>query len=420
SMASAQSLGSPLSGQSERRKKLADHRSPLQKLELTLDSMTKEEKRARVQAAEARARARAAKRAAEAAESRSHAVNQPLSPPAPVQRQQQPPAAALESTPPKPQRAASQRDFNPSKAVVAQPQRAADDQYYRQNQDVPRQQPRQLPQPPVREEQQPRQLPQPPRRYPQEGPRFDDQRRYTSQEAPHHSRAASMDQRTFIPAADVPKRNLSFRERDASREGRPHDADANQSSKESSGFSLTRNGSNKLRKEPPEEVWHRIRSEAERRQPPAQQQPAQNHQYKDLTRSPQATAGVPPPAAQSRSKELPPLPLAVNDETNVRPEARKAHQSATEAEIEHMQRRATEPVYAREERGLNADYAPAAAIGRIIYEASQKARGRFPQSNSAAKSLEDQTGHDLIEDTQKPQEPLQSHMPRMPQEPQAL
>lgn len=438
SMASAQPQGSPLSGQSERRKKLADHRSPLQKLELTLDSMTKEEKRARVQAAEARARARAAKRAAEAAESRSQAVNQPLSPPAPIQRQQIPPAASIESTPPKPQRIASQRDANPSKVVGAQPQRVVEDQYYRQNQDVPRQQPRQLPQPPVREDQQPRQLPQPPvreghqprqlpqppirdeqRRYPQEGPRFDDQRRYASQEAPHHSRAASMDQRAFIPAAEVPKRNLSFRERDVSREGRPHDADANQSAKESSGFSLTRSGSNKLRKEPPEEVWHRIRSDAERRAPAAQVQLVQT-QYKDPARSPQAATGAPPAAAQPRSKELPPLPLVMKDESNVRPEVKRAPQSAAEAEIEAMQRRATEPVYAREERGLNADYAPAAAIGRIIYEASQKARGRFPQPNSAVKSLEDQTGHDLIKDTQEPQEPQEPRMLHMPQEPQAM
>lgn len=421
SMASAQPQGSPLSGQSERRK-----------------NMTKEEKRARVQAAEARARARAAKRAAEAAESRSQAVNQPLSPPAPIQRQQIPPAASIESTPPKPQRIASQRDANPSKVVGAQPQRVVEDQYYRQNQDVPRQQPRQLPQPPVREDQQPRQLPQPPvreghqprqlpqppirdeqRRYPQEGPRFDDQRRYASQEAPHHSRAASMDQRAFIPAAEVPKRNLSFRERDVSREGRPHDADANQSAKESSGFSLTRSGSNKLRKEPPEEVWHRIRSDAERRAPAAQVQLVQT-QYKDPARSPQAATGAPPAAAQPRSKELPPLPLVMKDESNVRPEVKRAPQSAAEAEIEAMQRRATEPVYAREERGLNADYAPAAAIGRIIYEASQKARGRFPQPNSAVKSLEDQTGHDLIKDTQEPQEPQEPRMLHMPQEPQAM
>ncbi|RDA91553.1 hypothetical protein CP533_4342 [Ophiocordyceps camponoti-saundersi (nom. inval.)] len=44
---------------------LANDRSPLQRLELTLDSLTKEEKRARVEAAEQRARQRAALRAAE-------------------------------------------------------------------------------------------------------------------------------------------------------------------------------------------------------------------------------------------------------------------------------------------------------------------------------------------------------------------
>lgn len=51
------------SATADRRKKLATTRSPLQNLELTLDSMTKEEKRARVQAAEQRARERAAKNA---------------------------------------------------------------------------------------------------------------------------------------------------------------------------------------------------------------------------------------------------------------------------------------------------------------------------------------------------------------------
>lgn len=431
-------------GQYERRKKLADNRSPLQRLELTLDSMTKEEKRARVEAAEQRARARAAKRAAtEVAENRSQTIDYQPSPSAPSQRQHQPPAAT-ELTAPVAQRITPQRDVFPPKDSAAQsvptPQRVAEDQYYRQNQDAPRQprqlpqppvreehQPRQLPQPPVREDQQPRQLPQPPIRdeqrrfYPQDGPRPDDQRRYFSQEVPQHPRA-SMDQRPSMPEADVPKRNLSFRERDIWREAKPLDADTNQPPKDSSGFSLTRSGSNKLRKEPPADVWHRIRVEAERRLPPASQ-PAQA-QYKDPTRSPQAATGAPPP--QVRGKELPPLPLAVNNEANVRPEAKRASMSAAETEIQPMQRRVTEPIYAREERGLNAEYAPAAAIGRIIYEASQKNRGRFPQSNPAVKSLEDQTSHDLIEDTQEPQEPQGPQGPRgpqllhMPQEPQLL
>ncbi|TQV96389.1 hypothetical protein IF1G_04972 [Cordyceps javanica] len=54
---------------SDRRKKLATNRSPLQNLELTLDSMTKEEKRARVEAAEQRARQRAAKNTSALADS---------------------------------------------------------------------------------------------------------------------------------------------------------------------------------------------------------------------------------------------------------------------------------------------------------------------------------------------------------------
>ena len=47
-----------VASQSDSRKQLADDRSPLQRLELTLDSITKEEKRARVEAAEQAARER--------------------------------------------------------------------------------------------------------------------------------------------------------------------------------------------------------------------------------------------------------------------------------------------------------------------------------------------------------------------------
>ncbi|PKK45625.1 hypothetical protein CI102_11193, partial [Trichoderma harzianum] len=403
-------------------------------------NMTKEEKRARVEAAEQRARARAAKRAAaETGESRPQTLDYQSSPSAPSQRQQQPPAA-IEPISPVPQRITPQRDAVPPKdsgtQPISPPRRIAEDQYYRQNQDPAPRQPRQLPQPPVREERQPRQLPQPPVRedpqprqlpqppirdeqrrvYPQEAPRSDDQRRYFSQESPQRPRA-SMDQRQFVPETDVPQRNLSFRERDIWHEAKPLDADVNQPTKESSGFSLTRSGSNKLKKDPPADVWHRIRVEAERRLPPGSQ-PGEA-QYKDAAQSPRAAAGT-APLPQERNREPAPLPLAANNGPNARPETKRHSQSATEAEIQAMQRRATEPIYAREERGLNADYAPAAAIGRIIYEASQKARGRFPQPNPAAKSLEDQTDHDLIEDTQKPQEPQESQIPHMPQEQRAM
>ncbi|KAH6609375.1 hypothetical protein Trco_002721 [Trichoderma cornu-damae] len=436
SVASAQPQRTPTVGQHERRKKLADDRSPLQRLELTLDSMTKEEKRARVEAAEQRARARAAKRAAaEAEESRPRAVDRQPPPSAPSQRQHQPPPATTQSaaTPTAP-RITPQRDVVSPKASVAQsappPQRVPEDQYYRQNQDAPRQprqlqqsparegnQPRQLPQPPVREDQRPRQLPQPPVRdelrrfHPQEAPQPDDQRRYFSPGAPQHHPRASIDKRPVVAEVDMPKRNLSFRERDVWHEANPLGADAVQPTQESSGgFSLTRSGSNKLRKEPPADAWHRMRVEAERRLPPASQQPAQ---YNDPTRSPQAATGA---AQQTRNKELPPLPHALNDQANVWPEAKGASLTAAEAEIQPMQRRVTEPIYARDGRGLNAEYAPAAAIGRIIYEASQKSRGGFPQSNPAGKSLEDQTSHGLIEETQEPQQPPQEQLREQPRE----
>lgn len=61
--AAGQSRMQSIGGYSDRRKKLKDERSPLQRLELTLDSMTKEEKRARMQAAEQRARERAGRSA---------------------------------------------------------------------------------------------------------------------------------------------------------------------------------------------------------------------------------------------------------------------------------------------------------------------------------------------------------------------
>ncbi|KAH0530582.1 hypothetical protein TsFJ059_005189 [Trichoderma semiorbis] len=438
------SATSATTGQGERRKKLTDNRSPLQRLELTLDSMTKEEKRARVEAAEQRARARAAKRAAaETGENRPQTLDYQSSPSAPSQRQQQP-AAAIEPISPVPQRITPQRDAAPPKdsgtQPISPPRRVAEDQYYRQNQDQAPRQPRQLPQPPVREERQPRQLPQPPvredpqprqlpqppirdeqrRAYPQEAPRPDDQRRYFSQDSPQRPRA-SMDQRQFVPEPDVPQRNLSFRERDIWREAKPLDADVNQPTKESSGFSLTRSGSNKLKKDPPADVWHRIRVEAERRLPPGSQ-PGEA-QYKDPTQSPRAAAGT-APLPQERNREPAPLPLAANNGPNVRPETKRHSQSATEAEIQAMQRRATEPIYAREERGLNADYAPAAAIGRIIYEEPQEPQEtqipHMPQEQRAMRMpREPQTQH-------MSREPQMQHMPqeqramRMPQEPQML
>ncbi|KAK7962357.1 uncharacterized protein PG986_003182 [Apiospora aurea] len=59
---------SPSKRRGSQRQPFADDRSPLQKLELTLDSITKEEKRARVEAAERRAREKAAANAAATAQ----------------------------------------------------------------------------------------------------------------------------------------------------------------------------------------------------------------------------------------------------------------------------------------------------------------------------------------------------------------
>ncbi|PHH73149.1 hypothetical protein CDD80_4013 [Ophiocordyceps camponoti-rufipedis] len=83
-----QDVTQPTTAGSRRPRKLANERSPLQRLELTLDSMTKEEKRARVEAAEQRARRRAAMRAAESPNQQVDLVPQ-LLPVAHTQREAQ-------------------------------------------------------------------------------------------------------------------------------------------------------------------------------------------------------------------------------------------------------------------------------------------------------------------------------------------
>lgn len=296
---------------SGRRNQIANDRSPLQRLELTLDSMTKEEKRARVQAAEQRARERAARRAAEA----SGAL--PIEPPKDRRMPMPIESHNLQNYRPEPIAAA---------VPVAKPQSHRPESYSRDPQAYPQHQPARYQQ-------------QPPSRFPNDAP----ERGYVSGPPPE-VQAPPEPQREREEDAEsrsaLPKRNLSFRERAAKNE---RDLPAAQASPVSpptafftggptTGMSLTRSGSNKLRKEPPAEQLAPSRPYTEKEAPSATipKQRAATQAYAAPSRIPRA----------ARDKELPPVPVA---------------QEPTQG----MQRRATEPIYGKE-YGSDEEYVPQA------------------------------------------------------------
>ncbi|KLU88108.1 hypothetical protein MAPG_07095 [Magnaporthiopsis poae ATCC 64411] len=185
------------------RKKFANDRSPLQRLELTLDSITKEEKRARVAAAEERARRRALGAAAE------------------VSRDTEPPTPA-----------SSERQRNVTDPAGAQPRRQPP-----------------LPPPPLPREASPSH----PGPLTQNPP--DDGKRYSSAPAKNPVVAdLTSDAKTAGPASanssGIPQRNLSFRERTAKRAG----LSLPEPGVSSPVAPLGRNVSNKLRKPPPPDM----------------------------------------------------------------------------------------------------------------------------------------------------------------------
>ncbi|KAH7313468.1 hypothetical protein B0I35DRAFT_480151 [Stachybotrys elegans] len=222
----------PITGTSDRRKKFADGRSPLQRLELTLDSMTKEEKRARMQAAEQRARERARLRAAAAEGQEPKDTWAPSSQPAAYDRRPAPaPAPALA----------------PAATLIPESARS--------------------------------------REAPMEPDPAYMQAALPSRHQPDDSRFAASGalQQPLETESAIPKRNLSFRERTARNdipapiEDRPVQAPQpapQPAAPSSSGFSLTRSGSNKLRKDPPGDPWSFRHMPVDRApQPPAPIQP---------------------------------------------------------------------------------------------------------------------------------------------------
>ncbi|KAI1324766.1 hypothetical protein F5Y16DRAFT_287148 [Xylariaceae sp. FL0255] len=191
----------------------AADRSPLQKLELTLDGITKEEKRARVEAAERRARERAARVSASAG---TADLDKPLPKPPSNQRTRdvrQPVEHSIVTDP-----------------IPAKPSAAA--QYSSQ-----------------------------------------DGRLYGSSEGSPRSQIPVPKQRSVSAAesSGFPQRNLSFRERAVSNNiGLPQQA-AEEPAQDSTPTSpsriptLARSGSNKLKKNPPGDPWYNARTEAEER-----------------------------------------------------------------------------------------------------------------------------------------------------------
>lgn len=244
------------SGPAERRKKFAHDRSPLQRLELTLDSMTKEEKRAKVQAAEQRARQRAAQKTA-------------------ASRPQQSVHQGLEH-----------QETQGPRPVVVPPEAAKD------LPDLTRRQASILTEDNGRSDH-PDIRPQP------EG---------TSQQQVSPRRTAPL-QSLSEAASGVPRRNLSFRER-ATKDGvrvPPPESIGPYATRldlpdNGAGVLPARSGSNKLRKEPPGDPWYHRRMEAEQAMLASKRREARRpSQFSPETSSPSA-----------RDKELPPNPPASN------------------------------------------------------------------------------------------------------------
>ncbi|KAK0734865.1 hypothetical protein B0T26DRAFT_746717 [Lasiosphaeria miniovina] len=212
----------------DRSKMFAVDRSPLQRLELTLDSISKEDKRARAEAAERAARERAAGPA-------TAAVAAPATGPAPAQQadrsltsQQARYQQTQPSTP-------GQEESKPNSLAPVTPTRAAQGVAIQHGP-----------------------LSQNP---PEEG------RRYTAnQKSP---RAQAPESRIPIPSSGaqqsgIPQRNLSFRERAAKNEmklangldGPSSTIEASSPAKSPmSGVALIRSGTNKLKKNPPADPW---------------------------------------------------------------------------------------------------------------------------------------------------------------------
>ncbi|POR39107.1 Uncharacterized protein TPAR_00697 [Tolypocladium paradoxum] len=331
-------------GSSERRRKFANDRSPLQRLELTLDSMTKEEKRARVEAAEQRARQRAAMKAGDSpAGQQTRALDQRQFVDRDIyQAARVPPAAAAPVAAPAPQEVAVQRA--PS------------------TRDHPRAQ-------------------HPPHE------RVD----YGYNAIPPQELVPS--QRPVDIESGVPQRNLSFRERAARNEASTAKTETSPAAPATSGggFSLTRSGSNKLRKEPPGEPQHQQPQGAERMPSVSRQAP--------LAAPADNAAKIIPLLA--RNKELPPIPASPDPRgPSVRDGSQVLQKWAAEEPVQVIRRHATEPIYGRE-REFPEEHGPITARGQDLGQGQAVATPPAPQDAAAAqRRLERQDSGHSSDDSQ--------------------
>lgn len=234
------------------RRMMANARSPLQKLELTLDNITKEEKRARVAAAEQRARTRASR---------------------------------------------DSRDLGHQPAVrFKEGEVEAEPEIGR---------PQVLPDP----------VPVQPGIAPQSAGK-ERPKQHASQAG--KSAAPKTPVTRFAQDTGIPQRNLSFRERAARDEmNLPNSNDRNDSptTTPTSGYSLARSGSNKLKKEPPGEAAYQRRSEGGKKSGHAPQRGATQPPDEGLgVAAAPVPAGSTPPsktAGRSMRTQVPPLNTAV-------------------------------------------------------------------------------------------------------------
>lgn len=218
-----ESLG-PEPQQSPQQSMWAADRSPLQKLELTLDSITKEEKRARVEAAERRARERAAQ------------VNKS--------------ATAVDKNRPIPERQAGQQA-----QVLSKDQSTGGE---RSRHKSPADSSQAMPAAPIRHGTSP------------QNPSEVNQQ-YGIPAQPAESQNVPQSRNVSATANDTPQRNLSFRERAASHErSLPRGSNevshpVTQTAAHGGYPAPMRSGSNKLKKNPPGDPWYTVHREAEER-----------------------------------------------------------------------------------------------------------------------------------------------------------
>lgn len=369
------------SGPSGRRRKFAEDRSPLQRLELTLDSITKEEKRARVEAAEQRARQRAAVRAdQEAIEHQQVRFHDRQPSTSHGQRRVTPADAAAAAT--AATAVSASRKAPPAEEYsepYTEPYPEPDIERHRGvSREIPYEEPRGGRRDKHRDawEETPREAPV---HREQSSRHRGPLTQHPPDESDYYGSGALQDpdenyaaQKPTVLSSEIPKRNLSFRERAARSNAQRSSTAAEQSSEAhpppaaaapapapatSSGFSLTRSGSNKLKKDPPPEYRYQRMPETDKRD-------AQVSRHQPRREEPQ-----PPPAdviyhsPRERSQRPDQLggPRLPTVDVNTRGSRRMPDSMPDYSQT--VRRRATEPV-SREDYDSEPEYVPPTTKGK--------------------------------------------------------